>query len=132
MTAQVNRGGAGTVPVAQADAYPDHERRQALIGRVEDLLRRYYPPEEDPYRIFEREIASRLRPGHTILDAGCGRNAPVLNLFALQCAAAIGVDAVGFPELSGGANLRLIHGHLEDLPVESASVDLAFARSVLE
>jgi SAM-dependent methyltransferase len=130
-TAQADTETART-PVAQADAYPDHERRQALIGRVQTLLRKYYPPEDDPYRIFESVIASYLRPEHTVLDAGCGRSASVLNLFAPRCTAALGVDAVGFPEAPANGRVRLIHGRLEDLPVASETVDLAFSRSVLE
>src|SRR5215472_7373290 len=82
--------------VAQADSYSDHQRRQVLIGRVEALLKRYYPPEEDPYRLFEREIRTHLRPQHVLLDAGCGRTAPVLKGLAPSAGKAIGIDAVDF------------------------------------
>jgi hypothetical protein len=110
----------GTLP--QADAYPGFARRGELLSRVEQLLRRYYPPQDDPYRIYEREIAARLRPGHTLLDAGCGRTAPVLNLFAPAVERAIGVDRVAFEDAAGHGNVELINHDLVGIPLARASV----------
>ena len=122
--------------VPQADAYSSHERRRKLIAGVEELLRRYYPPAADPYRIFEREITSFLQPAHSILDAGCGASAALLRMFAPQCAHSTGVDEVEFAndaaEDAAEHRVRLINARLEDLPLEPASVDLVFSRSVLE
>ena len=39
---------------------------------------RYFGRQDHPYRLFEREINRVLSPDHTLLDAGCGRTAPIL------------------------------------------------------
>ena len=41
------------------------------------LQRRFFRSEDHPYRHYEAEIARQRRPESTLLDAGCGRGAPL-------------------------------------------------------
>jgi len=45
---------------------------------AEKYLERYFGNDEHPYRTLELEVGRSLRPEHALLDAGCGRGAPVL------------------------------------------------------
>src|SRR5438045_191933 len=78
----------------------------------EQLLKRYFRPEDHPYNLLEREAARRLRPSDTLLDAGCGRTAPVLRAFQGKAARLIGVDLVDFEAESRDAGLELFRGDL--------------------
>jgi SAM-dependent methyltransferase len=105
-------------------------RHALLLKRVDGIVKRFYPPEYDPYRHFEREVASRLKSGDTLVDAGCGRSAPVLSLFGSIAAKAIGTDTVRFdPSLHG---LILFNSNLTEIPLRADSADLVICRSVLE
>ncbi len=98
----------------------------ALSQRLKD---RYFPGDH-PYRIFEREVEALLRSEHTLLDAGCGRTAPVLAEFRGRARRLIGVDLVDF----GGASnsMELYRCDLGAMPIESSCIDVAMARSVME
>jgi SAM-dependent methyltransferase len=97
-----------------------------LAHRLKD---RYFQGDH-PYCLFEREVDSRLRPDHVLLDAGCGRTAPILGKYRGRARRLIGVDLVDFDTAVEG--LELHHGDLGALPVESGSVDVIMARSVME
>ena len=98
----------------------------ALAQRLKDK----YFQQDHPYRIFEREVERHLRPEFTLLDAGCGRTAPILAKFKGQARRLIGVDLVEFnPNVQG---VELYRSDLGELPVEDGSVDLVMARSVME
>jgi ubiquinone/menaquinone biosynthesis C-methylase UbiE len=86
--------------------------------------------QDHPYQIFEREVDARLQPGHTLLDAGCGRAAPILAKYRGRARRLIGVDLVDFDESVEG--LELYHCDLGAIPLEDNSVDLMMARSVME
>ncbi len=118
--------------LAQADSYPEHERRRRLLAKVEQLLRRYYPPERDPYRLFEQRVSRYLHPGATLLDAGCGRSAPVLNSLAPLVRRAIGVELVEFDQAPAHPNMELVQAGLDRIPLPDASVDVIMSRSVME
>jgi SAM-dependent methyltransferase len=118
--------------VPQADSYAEHPRRRMLMARVQKLLKRYYPSEEDAYRLFEQEIARHVKPQHALLDAGCGRTAPVLTLFAPRVARGIGVDLVEFSPELGNSGLTMLNCHLGNLPLAAESVDIIISRSVVE
>jgi len=98
---------------------------------AERYLRKYFGTAIHPYRTFEDEVGQRLLPPHTLLDAGCGRGAPVLVKFRGRAARLIGVDLVDFrgDDLAG---VELHKGDCGDMPVESGSVDVVMARSVME
>ena len=98
----------------------------ALAQRLKDRFFR----QDHPYQIFEAEVDRRLAPGHALLDAGCGRTAPVLEKYRGRASRLIGVDAVQFLPRAGG--LELYCCDLENLPLQADSVDIVMARSVME
>jgi len=97
---------------------------------AERLKQKYFGAEEHPYTTLEREIGRHLGPEATLLDAGCGRGAPVLAKFAGRARRLIGVDAVAF--LPGLQGLELVQGDLASTGLPDASVDLVYSRSVME
>jgi SAM-dependent methyltransferase len=97
-----------------------------LAQRFKD---RYFR-EEHPYRTLEQEVERHLRPEHTLLDAGCGRTAPVLMKFKDRARRLIGVDVVDFSPLA--ANVELLKNDLGHMSIESDSVNIVMARSVME
>jgi SAM-dependent methyltransferase len=101
-----------------------------MTALAERLRERLYRDDEHPYRIFEAEVAKQLAPGATLLDAGCGRTAPVLARFRGRAARLIGVDVVDFR--SDAADLELHCCDLASMPIAENSVDLVMARSVME
>ena len=97
---------------------------------AERLRARYFPPDLHPYRVFEREVELHLLPQHTLLDAGCGRTAPVLTKFRGRARRLIGIDLVEFDQ--GIADVELINGDLGHIETRSESVDIVMSRSVME
>ena len=93
-------------------------------------LKNKYFPQDHPYRIFEREVDDYLRPEHTLLDAGCGRTAPILEKYRNKARRLIGVDLVDFAPAAEG--LELHHCNLGAMPIEDNCVDVMMARSVME
>lgn len=95
-----------------------------------ERLREKYFPQDHPYRIFEGEVGNHLWPEHTLLDAGCGRTAPVLEKYKGACRRLIGVDVVDFaPAIEG---IELLKNDLGQISLQSASVDIVMCRSVME
>jgi ubiquinone/menaquinone biosynthesis C-methylase UbiE len=97
---------------------------------AERLRTRFYGDDEHPYRIFQTEVANQLATGATLLDAGCGRTAPVLGRFRGRAARLIGVDLVDFR--TDAEDLELYRGDLASIPVPDNCVDVVMARSVME
>ncbi len=97
---------------------------------AERLKHKYFGRDEHPYTTLEREIERHLGPEVVLLDAGCGRGAPVLAKFAGRARRLIGVDLVEF--LPGLAGLELLQGDLARTGLPDASVDLVYSRSVME
>jgi len=93
-------------------------------------LKERYFRDEHPYRIFEREVDLYLRPEHALLDAGCGRTAPVLAQYRRKARRLIGVDLVDFAQT--GDDLELYRSDLGSLPLENDSIDVTMSRSVIE
>jgi len=71
-----------------------------------------------------------LRPEHTLLDAGCGRMAPILAKYRNKARRLIGVDLVDFAAADKG--LELYHCDLGAMPIEDNCVDVTMSRSVME
>jgi SAM-dependent methyltransferase len=94
------------------------------------LLRKYYPPESHPYRIFEERIGSLLTPDTVLLDAGCGRTVPVLRKYLGRAGHLIGVELVDFTDVPPGIDTH--NADLSHIPLANASVDLIMSRSVFE
>jgi len=101
-----------------------------MTALAERLCRRYFAHAEHPYDAFEREVRRSLRPQGTLVDAGCGRTAPVLVKFRGRAARLIGIDVVDFTEWVEG--VELYQRDLADTGLESGSADVVMARSVME
>ena len=99
-----------------------------LAVRLRD---RYYDSASHPYRIFERHVESLIGPQTRVLvDAGCGRTAPVLRKYLGKVERLIGVELVDFTNVPAGIEVH--NADLAHLPLPDASVDLIISRSVFE
>jgi SAM-dependent methyltransferase len=99
----------------------------------EKIQKRLFRSEDHPYRIYERRILAKLGPDSVLMDAGCGRTAPLLAKFTGKAKRLIGVELVEFDPKAVPAGVELIHGNLASVPqLSDASVDLVISRSVLE
>jgi SAM-dependent methyltransferase len=97
---------------------------------AERLRKRYYPDATHPYRILEGRIDARLTPDTVLLDAGCGRTAPLLTKYIGKAARLIGVELVDFTDVP--AEIETHNADLARLPLAAESVDLIISRSVFE
>jgi SAM-dependent methyltransferase len=97
---------------------------------AERLRTKYFGNAEHPYRTFEAEVLKYLQPHHTLLDAGCGRGAPVLQRFRGSAQRLIGIEAVDFLEQPPG--IELYNADLAATGLADSSVDVIMARSVVE
>lgn len=97
---------------------------------AESLRERFFGDDEHPYLAFERTVDEYLRPDHTLLDAGCGRTAPVLVKYRARARRLIGVDLVDFPAQIEG--VELLKNDLSAIPIGDACVDVVMSRSVME
>jgi len=98
------------------------------MRRTEPLIRRFYRPEDHPYRIFERTVLATVPPRSLVLDAGCGTQSQVGALLAGNGARVLGVDLVD----RGDPRISFAKSDLEHIPLRNASVDLVVSRSVME
>jgi|APTNR8051073442_1049403.scaffolds.fasta_scaffold03595_10 ubiquinone/menaquinone biosynthesis C-methylase UbiE len=94
------------------------------------FLKKYYANQLHPYRNFEARVQSLLSKDSVLLDAGCGRTAPVLQKYLGKAGKLIGVDLVDFIEPLPGLTLR--KADLSHIPVADSSVDIVMSRSVFE
>lgn len=101
-----------------------------MSAMAERLKKRYFGSQKHPYQVFEEAVSSALNPEHTLLDAGCGRTAPVLRKYRGQAARLIGVDAVDFTEPLGG--IELYKGDMSCTGLPDQCVDVIMSRSVME
>jgi len=97
---------------------------------TERLRDRFYKNEQHPYRIFEARVEESLSPDTVLLDAGCGRTAPVLAKYIGSARRLIGVELVEFVDVPHG--IETYNSDLANIPIESGSVDLIISRSVFE
>lgn len=98
----------------------------ALAQRLKDKFFR----EPHPYRIFQSEVSRHLSANDTLLDAGCGRTAPVLAQYRGCARRLIGVDVVDFS--SDVEGVELYRCDLAQTPLENTCVDVVMSRSVME
>ena len=96
------------------------------------LQARYFRPEDHPYRIYERRIEQLLEPDHVLVDAGCGRTAPVLRQFTDRAARCIGVDLVEFTDAETAPGIEFVAASVTDTGLPEASVDLLISRALME
>jgi SAM-dependent methyltransferase len=101
-----------------------------MTALAEKLLRRHYDSGAHPYRLYEQRVDSLLKPDATLLDAGCGRTAPVLRKYLGRAGRLIGVEIVEFTDVPPG--IDTYNADLAKLPLTDGSVDLIMSRSVFE
>lgn len=103
-----------------------------MTALADRLLQRYYADVPHPYRLFEHRVqaVNDTQPVDVLLDAGCGRTAPVLRKFVGRASRLIGVDVVDFTDTAAGIETH--NADLATLPLQDASVDLIMSRSVFE
>jgi len=97
---------------------------------AEALRERFFGNDEHPYNTFERKVEQHLQPENVLLDAGCGRSAPVLGKYRGRARRLIGVDLVDFPASIEG--IELLRNDLSAIPIEDGCVDVVMCRSVME
>src|SRR5690348_2913701 len=101
-----------------------------MTALAQRLKYKFFSGAPHPYRIFENQIHARLTPDSTVLDAGCGRTAPVLATYRGRSKRLIGVDVVDFAKHNDG--IELYQCDLSRIPIDADSVDVVMARSVME
>jgi len=97
---------------------------------AEKLIQKFFRNQEHPYKIYERKIEAALKATDTLLDAGCGRSAPVLRKFREKAASLIGVDLEPCSDSFRG--LRYIQGDIANIALEDSCIDVVISRAVLE
>jgi ubiquinone/menaquinone biosynthesis C-methylase UbiE len=107
-----------------------HQRELTMTEMAERLKERYFGTDEHPYATLERRVAAVVGPDDTLLDAGCGRMAPVLVKYRGKVKRLIGVDLVEFPKTMEG--VELLNSDLKSIPIADLSVDTVMSRSVME
>ena len=90
----------------------------------------FFKSDEHPYYVYERKITSILRATDVLLDAGCGRTAPVLSKYRNRAAKLIGVDLEDYSEKL--PDITLIQGDIANIQLDDESVDVVISRAVLE
>jgi len=96
------------------------------------LQRRFFRPEDHPFRIYERLVERYLEPHHTLVDGGCGRTAPVLRQFKGRAARLIGVDLTPFDEATREPGIEYVAASVGDTGLAPDSVDLLISRALME
>jgi SAM-dependent methyltransferase len=104
--------------------------RQQMSELAHRLLDRFYDDRAHPYRVFERHVDALLPSQAVLLDAGCGRTAPVLRKYLGRARRLIGVELVPFTDVIPG--IETYNADLARLPLETSSVDVIMSRSVFE
>ena len=127
-------GRSATAPRLRHGCKCNHElRAQGMVAapEIQALIDRDFPPETHPYRKLERVISNHMNAGSTILEIGCGREAPTLMRLRGRAKTLIGVDLIDFDNTS--SDLLLINADVCNMSaVPSASIDLSYSRSVME
>lgn len=101
-----------------------------MTALSETLLHRHYKHEDHPYRVFEDRVNHLLGTDDTLLDAGCGRTAPVLRKYIGRAKRLIGVELVDFSGVPEG--IETYNSDLANIPIQDDSVDIIMSRAVFE
>ena len=80
--------------------------------------------------VLVEEVERFLGHDKVLLDAGCGRTAPVLQKFIAKAGRLVGVEVVDFVGVP--REIQTISADLASVPLPDASVDLVMSRSVFE
>jgi SAM-dependent methyltransferase len=103
-----------------------------MTALADKIQQKFFKSEDHPYRIYEKRIGEMLKPESTLMDAGCGYTAPILQNFKGKANRLVGVDLVDFRENEKTAGIDLIKSDLSGIDLASESIDLIISRSVLE
>jgi SAM-dependent methyltransferase len=101
-----------------------------MSALAEKLKRRFYRDADHPYRVLERELDRLVTSDSVVLDAGCGRHAPVLGRFLGRAQHLVGLDLVDFPTPIAG--IELVNADLGKTGLPSGTFDIIYSRSVME
>lgn len=95
------------------------------------LVRKHYAnvPRRECY--IDQAVQENIRPGVTLLDAGCGDTLALLNRYASKVSLAVGIDVVT-PSQRPAENGAVTVGNLSELPFRNGTFDLIVSRSVVE
>ena len=85
-----------------------------------------------PYRIYEKVILDHIGHGSVVLDAGCGRTAPLLQKLVGYGKYLIGIDVCRLHKAEENDYLYLLKSDLQTISLKGNSVDVVISRSVLE
>lgn len=96
------------------------------------LLRKYYGTSLHPYTVFERRVSTLVETGRVsaLMDAGCGRDMPVLRKFVGRVDRLVGVELEHFSDVPDGVEIH--EGDLSRLPLDDECLDVIISRSVFE
>lgn len=98
-----------------------------LAERMKDY---FFGDDIHPYRQLEHIVDAMVTPESTLLDAGCGRTAPILRKYRGRARRLIGIDLVDFVDPVEGVELH--QRDLADTGLAAGSVDVIMCRSVME
>lgn len=100
------------------------------MKRADYYQGKFFNPKRHPYRQYENYIFSILNQSMTILDAGCGRTAPILKKFIGAAKNLIGVDLEECT--TEDSDIKYIQGDISNIDIPDNSVDVVISRAVLE
>lgn len=103
-----------------------------LPASVERLKARHFDENDHPYQHLERAIERVLEAGDTVVEAGCGRTAPLLRKLQGRARRLVGIDPVQFRLDDDLEGVELVQGSIDDTGLESGSVDLVLSRALME
>jgi SAM-dependent methyltransferase len=94
------------------------------------IYKKYFGTTKHPYKVYEDYVQGRLAESSTLLDAGCGRDAPILKKFIGKAQSLIGVDL----EDKGNVppDILYLQGDISCINVGGSTIDLVMSRAVLE
>ena len=100
-------------------------------AKCQVLRRRYFADVPSREEMMDRAVSDALAPTKTLLDAGCGHDAPILRRYLDRVAFGVGIDVVS-PSQKPDPRSAVLVGNLETLPFRSGSFDVVVSRSVVE
>jgi SAM-dependent methyltransferase len=94
------------------------------------LKARHFPEHQKASAVYMREVQTLVKPGMIVLDAGCGRTAPMLRRLP-QTVRRIGIDVIDGVGLES-EGIEYYKRDLADTGLPDGSCDVVISRSVLE
>lgn len=101
------------------------------FSNVQEQIDHFFSDTPHPYRVLDQKLAAEVKPDSTVLEIGCGRNAPCLRRLRGRAARLYGIDLVEFSVKFD--DLILLNESVTDMrSIAENTIDLAFSRSVME